>query len=112
MNKSQTRSNCGVAANNHSQSQPAGSLREPERGQLAVTGATGHAEELPLESAPLDTYTGHVTHTSHEHGAPAPAPDSAPAPEESDTALNAAIRQVIENLLHDDVFVNQLAQTI
>ena len=72
-----------------------------------------------------------MTRTSREHGAPAPAAVSTPVPEaeESDTvstpaheanesnsktntALNAAIRQVIESLLNDDEFVNQLTQTI
>ena len=123
------RSRRGAVASNL---QPEVSPRE-HRQESAVFGASGHAvtaEKSPSKSAPL-TYADHVTRTSREHGAPAPAAVSTPVPEaeESDTvstpaheanesnsktntALNAAIRQVIESLLNDDEFVNQLTQTI
>ena len=81
----------------HSQASPGAETQGPS----ALAGAPDLADELPLKSAPFD----HVTCSARE-----PAPDSSPA--ETDTALNVAIRQVIENLLQDDEFVNQLTRTI
>ena len=97
----------GTAANN--QPQPAGSPRgEPGQGRQAYP--LDQAEEPPvcLNSAPLETYADHVTRNSRAQSELT----SDAAPITSDTGLNSAIRKVIENLLKDDVFVNELVHSI